>query len=360
MEDHLKAYERQIKKTHKFGNTPKFKGQMTTQLKQRLFVEVAGETFQKLGWDVLYEGDNAVEAKSRNAGGNWTEKITATFDYGKVHVESVSLGGGIWDMGRNSKRVRLFIHAFELTEKAYDEDALKNLEEAVDRKDNWDDYVIPDSLPAPKNRIKPQIAVPVIGGLIVGLLVGFSMALLRFNGIYIMGMFEVGVAVLIAFAFKYFIRIGNYTNLLALLYILGGTVLITYMASQYFMFYLSAGGGGHSISSFFEFIKLKLETGIRIDSIDIGWVGLVLSWALQIGLTYFIAYIKVGLSYNFYLADRIPYEVSEFVLYYFIKGKKEPQVRHELKKMGWVTIQSQIEAIQSVIGLQNINEIRRG
>ena len=97
-----------------------------------------------------------MEAMTKRGLWHWGQKITVTFEYGKVKVKSVSLGNEFWDIGRNSKRVKLFIYAFQQTENEFDQDALAALEKETEKANNWDDYEIPKSLPQPKERKEPR------------------------------------------------------------------------------------------------------------------------------------------------------------------------------------------------------------
>tara|TARA_A100000171_G_scaffold28924_1_gene27008 strand:+ start:4713 stop:5798 length:1086 start_codon:yes stop_codon:yes gene_type:complete len=359
MEDQFEEFETRIRKSHRFGLTPKFKEYTKTNLKKRLFVAIAVKAFEKLHWDIVFQDETSVEAKRKGSWDRWTEKITATFEYGKVTVESISLGNEMWDNGRNSKRVRLFIHAFELTEKELDKGALEELENELDREDNWDNYVLPESLPAPPKQLNPQLVFPMVGGIVISLITGFIIAFLTYQSTYFIGAFEVGAALLIAFSFKYLIRLGNYTNFQILQYILGGVVLLTYISNQYFYFELIWNTNNYEPISFLEFIKLRIKAGLEIKSLDTGWIGLVISWIFQLGITYIIVYLRVISSLTVYLLERVPIEVSEFTLFHLIKGKSEDHVRLELTKMGWGTQQSQNEALESIAGMQNAQELDR-
>jgi len=123
MEEKYKQYEKTIKKKHSFAWTPKYASEFSTRLSAKEFIAIAEKTFKDLGWDIVYQDDKSIEAKrSEKSLGTerWTEGITATFDYGKIQVKSVTLGNEMWDVGRNSKRVQLFIYAFQEIEKSFD------------------------------------------------------------------------------------------------------------------------------------------------------------------------------------------------------------------------------------------------
>ena len=149
MTEDLQKFEKSIKKEGKFGWTPKYKAQINTGLEKRLFVELATKTFEEIGWDIVFRDDESVMAVRRGSLKKATEKITASYQSGDILVESESLGNELWDMGRNSKRVKLFIHVYTLMEKDCEGEKLALLKQSVERQDNWDDCVIPDELPKP-------------------------------------------------------------------------------------------------------------------------------------------------------------------------------------------------------------------
>lgn len=359
MTEELTKYEKSIRKKGKFGWTPKYKEKIRTQLEKRLFIEIAIKSFEKIGWDIVSRDEESVVAMRKGSWDRWTEKITATYQFGNINVESESLGNEIWDMGRNSKRVKLFIYAYEQTEKEFEGEALQELKKSVEEQDNWDDYEVPASLPKPKNRISPQPMIPIIGGLIISLITGYIIAFLTFKATYFIGAFELGVALLIAFGLKYSVRFGNYTNFEVLQYLLGVVVFITYLSNQYFLYELILSNNEVGRIGFLEFIKWRLENGLMIKSLDTGWIGLVISWIFQLGLTYLIAYFRLISSLTVFVIERVPSEVADFTMYLFVKGKSESEVRHELSKMGWSTAQQQDEAFEAIGGYHSANELGR-
>lgn len=359
MTPELKLYEKTIKKKHSFGWTPKYEEEIKTSLNKKVFVPIVVKTFEKLGWDLVHQDDFSAEAKRRGEWNRWTEKISVTYEHGKVKVKSISLGNEMWDVGRNSKRVKLFIHSFQEKVKEFDAEALEELEREVERINNWDDYEIPESLPQPKRRTKPKIYIAILGGLLLSLILGFLLAFLSFKAIYIIGLFEVGVAIAIGFVFKYLIKASNYTNFSVLNYIMIGVVILTYLSNQYFQYELILNEYNLERIGFIEFMKLRFREGLTIKSLDTGWIGLVISWAIQLGLTWLIAYLRIASSLTAYQLERIPTEVTDFAAYHFIKDKKEEQVRGELSKMGWVNKQDQDEVFESLGAVYSANELRR-
>ncbi len=359
MTEELNQYEKAIKRKHSFGWTPKYEESFKTGLKETVFTPIAIQTFEKLGWVVVYQDDKTVEAKKEKSWSEWGNKITVTYEYGKVKVKSVSLGNEMWDFGRNSKRVKLFIHVFDETHKSFDSTTIKELEIATERANNWDDYEIPDSLPQPKERREPQFWIPIIGGIITALVLGLMVAFLSVKGIYIIGLFEVAVAIAIGFVFNYLIKLSNYTDYEKLNYILIGTVVLVYVSNQYFQYQIILYENHYEPIGFVEFIKLRLEGGLIIKSLNTGWIGLVLSWVFQLGFTYLIGMLRLVSNLTSYQLDRIPMEVVDFAFYHFVKEKPENQVRMELAKMGWTEKYDQDEVFESIGAVQGAVELNR-
>lgn len=359
MTEALKTYESTIKKKHSFHWTPKFEEEIRTDLNKTVIIPIVIKTFEKLGWDLLYQDEKNAEAKRKSGWNHWTEKITVSFDYGKLTIKSVSLGNEVWDNGRNSKRVKLFIHAFQQIEKEYDREALAKLEQDVEKSNNWDHYEIPESLPQPKTRKEPQIWIPIVGGIITALLLGFIIALLSVKGIYIIGLFEVGVAIAIGFVLKQLIKISNYTSYDYLHYLLIGMLLVTYISNQFFQYQIILNENNFQPFSFWEFMQARFEAGLTLKKLNTGWIGLIISWILQLIITYFVGVLRLASSLTAYQLDRVPMAVVDFALYHFVKEKTEAQVRTELSKMGWTEKQDQDEVFESIGAMQGATELNR-
>ncbi|MBT9393993.1 hypothetical protein KLP40_12545 [Hymenobacter sp. NST-14] len=359
MTEELKKYESTIKKKHSVSWSPKYDEEFRTDLNRIVFIPIVVKTFEKLGWDLVYQDEKSAEAKIKRDLWQWGQKITVTFDYGKVKVKSVSLGNEFWDIGRNSKRVKLFIYAFQQTEKEFDIEALTELEQQTEKANNWDDYEIPESLPTPKKRREPKLWIPIVGGLLTALLLGYVVAILSVKGIYVIGLFEVGVALAIGFAFKFLIKASNFTNYDILNYTLIGMVVLVYGSNQYFQYHIILQEINYEAIGFFEFLKLRLEAGLTIKSLNTGWIGLVISWIFQLGFTYAIGMLRLASNLTSYQLERVPMKVVDFAFYHFVKDKSENQVRSELSKMGWTEEQDQNEVFESIGALQGATELNR-
>lgn len=359
MDKKFQNFENSIKGKHSFRFTPKYQEEFTIKIKPRIFVEIAVKTFESLGWDIVYQDENQIEAKRQGDFEKWTHKIIAKANHiGKVEVKSESLGNEMWDMGKNSKRVKLFIYAFNELLKDYDENKLAELEKEVEKKDNWDDYEIPETLPSPKKFMQPQIVIPIIGIGIISLALAYFIALLSLEGLYVIGLYEIGAGIILGFSLKLLMKLGNFTDWGKIKYILVGAVILTFLMNQVFQYQLILARNNYEPIGFIAFMKLRFEQGLTIKDLNVGSIGLLILWIVQLGLTYLIGYLRTISAIVKISIERVPVEVVDFAVYHFIKGKNEIAVKQELSKMGWKTDLEHdmvFEAIGGVHGGQNLN-----
>lgn len=362
MEESLKIHEKTIVTKHSFGWTPKFEEEFRTTLNEKVFLPIAEKTIEKLNWDIVYQNGKTIEAKRKeNSFGieKWTEAISITYHHGKVLVKSNSLGNEMWDNGRNSKRVKLFIHAFKQTEKSFDKEALTKLEIEIDRKNNWDDYVIPENLPQPKEAKIPNFRIPLIGGILSSVLLAFIIAEISVNIIYVIGLFEVLAGLALALSLKYLMQVSNFTEFQKLKYLLIGMIILTYTLNQYFQYEIILREYNYERIGFLSFLKLSLEEGLTIKKINTGWIGLLISWILQLVITYYVALLRLISNIALYQLDRVPKEVWDFAFYHLVKDKTENEVRVELSKKGWSEKRNQDEVFEAIGAIHDVKELSR-
>ncbi|MEY8761866.1 hypothetical protein [Chryseobacterium tongliaoense] len=362
MEDIFKDYEKNIPKKHSISFSPKYKEEFKTSISETLFIGIAEKTFEKLGWDLIYKDDNNIEAKRKEAGWvneRWTEIITASYKNGIVLVKSESLGNEIWDAGKNSKRVKLFIYAYQETLKTFDEQALKEFENEIEKKNNWDDYIIPETLPKPSQAKVPNITLPIIGGLCLSLILGFILAFLSVKGLYIIILFEFLVATVITFVMKYLIKFSNYTDFSKLQYLLGAMIILIYILNQYFQYELILHENNLERIGFLNFLQIRFTQGFTVNKANLGWIGWIINWILQLGLTGIFVYLQIVSALTKYIIGRVPIEVVDFAYYHLVKEKSEEEIRSELAKKGWSDIKNQDEVFEAIGGMQNAIELNR-
>ncbi len=136
-------------------------------------------------------------------------------------------------------------------------------------------------------------------------------------------------------------------------------VVIIYASNQYFQYFIVLNENNYSPISFFEYMTIQFETGFVLNSINTGWIGLLIVWAFQLVITYIIGLLKFNSQLAIYQLERVPIEVTNFAYYHLKKQKTEDQVRTELSKMGWKTKQHQNEVLESIAAILEIHEMRR-
>jgi len=361
MEEKFKDYEKTIVKKHSFGS-PKYKEEFRTSLSKTVFIPIVEKTILKLDWDLVFKNENSIEAKRKEVTfgiEKWTEAITITFNHGNVEVKSESLGGEILDLGRNSKRVKLFIYAFKETEKEFDKEALNALELETEKKNNWDDYIIPETLTAPKELKKNNFSFLIVGGLIISLLLGFILAEVSIHLIYVIGIFELLIGLAIAYSLKYLIELSRFEEIKKIKYLLMAMVFITYFFNQYFQYEIILGENDFERIGFLNFLEIRLSEGLLIKKLNTGWIGLVLSWIFQLIFTYYIAFAKLISLIVAYKIKKVPVDVLDFATYHFIKGKSENEVRKELSDKGWAIDGNQDEVFEAIGAINGSIELNR-
>lgn len=362
MDKNFKNYEETIPRKHRISFSPKYKEEFKTSVNEIIFIAVAEKAFEKLGWDVVYKDDFTIEVKRKEAGWmneRWTEIITATYKEGNIAVKSESLGNEIWDAGKNSKRVKLFIYAYQETLKTFDQEALQELEKEAERKNNWDDYIIPDTLPKPAQTKTPDLTIPLIGGLFVSLILGFTLAYLSVKGVYLIILFEFLVATAIGFAMKYLIKFSNYTDFRKLQYVLAAMIILIYASSQYFQYEIILRENNLERIGFLSFLKIRFSQGFTVNKVNLGWIGWIISWIIQLGLTGLFTYLKIIMVLTKYVLERIPAEVVDFACYHAFKNKSEEEIRKELAGKGWSDKKDQDEVFEAIGGLYSATELNR-
>ena len=110
---------------HRFGWTPSYEDDFSTQLNQTLAIEIAAQAASELDWDILYRDETSLEVKRPDFFRPDAKKISLRFQNQRLYLKSESIGGGLWDIGQNSKTVMLFVHIFRQIEAKHDGQSLK-------------------------------------------------------------------------------------------------------------------------------------------------------------------------------------------------------------------------------------------
>ncbi len=339
MEQIYKDFEKTIKKNVSFRFTPKYSENLELPgVNPRLIIEVVQKVVEALDWEVIYMDDSSLEANTTKSKWSANYAVTISLNHvGRMEVKSVSTGNEMIDFGANSKKVKLFIYAFQDIFGKYDQSALNELQKQVDKEDKMSDYVIPETLPQPVTLKTPNRLIVWIGGLLFSIAAAYLTALISYHGIYIIGIFEIVTAWLAAFCIKKLLKLSNFTDLKSYMQLVAVMTTIIFIGEQFFQYLIFIIDTGYTFMSFFDFMSEKIAAGINYKNLNMGPIGLIVSWGLEIFLLYIFLKILVLQKVVIYMATRVQPEVVDFAKYYFVQGKTEDEVKAELSKMGWNT-----------------------
>lgn len=264
MEQKYKDFEKTIKKKVSFNFTPKYKEQVEIPgVNPRLIIEIAQKAVEALDWTLIYVDEAILEAHTTT--GKWSANYAISISInhlGRMEVKSQSTGNEIIDLGVNSKKVKLFIYAFEDIRSGYDQTALDELQKQVEKEDKMSDYVIPVSLPQPKTSKTPNRNLLWAGALAFSAVAAFLLAFISYHGIYIIGLFEFAVAWLAALTIKQVLKWSNYTDLTHYTLLIITMTAVIFIGEQLFQYLIFINDTGYSFLSFFEFMEEKIAAGI--------------------------------------------------------------------------------------------------
>jgi hypothetical protein len=356
----LENLQSTVKTKYSFKYKPEFSESFKTDLKDNQIIPLIIEVFEKLEWSIVFTDKKSVEAKRKNDWNKLTEKITITKkSSGRIEAHSKTIEGNFVDFGKNSKRTGLFIALFQKLATEYQESGkLTELETEYEKQNSWAEYEIPSELPSPKEFGKPNLNLSIIGGFVIAILFGLLIAFLTVNFTYFIVLYEVGIGLGVGYLFGQVLKKTNYIEFRPIQFIIGGMMVVMFFTNLFTQYQLIITENNISGLGFFEFIKLRFESGLTIKDLDTGWIGLSLSWIFQIVLPFFIAQAKVaGITMN-YMIEKIPEKVLEYTIYLFEMDKSESEVRIELAQKGWNKKSDQdevLEALRAVSGFHQSN-----
>lgn len=348
MNEKLKQYEKSIKRVHKFAWTPKYSETIQAKVKSTLITYIAKKIIGELEWDLTYWDDNILEIKA-TTNQKWTEKILIeVVEFNSIKIESSSIEG-LWDLGRNVKRVKLFIFAFQEYVATLDSSKIETLEKEAFNEKNLIDYIIPEKISPPKNTFRVKLPIMILCSMIFSAVIGFIFAELLFHKIYKFILFEIIIAIIIGFLFTRIVRVLYYSNYENLTKLILASIISTYLFSDIFLYYLI----------------LKTEDITYLHFLSIRYLGtnsivfIVIYWIVKIAISYYIANYIFTLSFLSYLINRIPEDVIDFAIYHLEKGKEVELLKMELYKKGWTNEDDQDDVINAIGSIQTFQDLRR-
>lgn len=350
-----------IKRKYSFKYKPEFKETFKTDIENNQIIPLIIEVFEKLEWPIVYSNKTTVEAKRKNDWNKLTEKITVTKNAsGRIEVHSKTLQGNFIDFGNNSKRTGLFIALFKKLASEYQQTGkLDELKTKLENENSWADYKIPSELPKPKVKRPPNLMLTLLGGLIIAILFGVIVAFLTVHFTYFIGVYELGLGLGIGYLFSQVLKSTNYLDFSITNIILGAIMVVMFITNQFTQYQIIISENNFTGLGFFEFMRLRIENGLSIKSLNTGWIGLILSYIFQMVFPFLIAVSQVYISSSKTIIEKIPKKVLEYAIYLFEMEKSESEVRALLAEKGWSKKSDQDDVIQAILEISGFNQMRR-
>ncbi|GAB5525652.1 MAG: hypothetical protein Roseis2KO_35240 [Roseivirga sp.] len=354
-EEQYNNFIKTIRKKRSWGLTPKYSETLQSGLNPQLSIALAVEVFERLQWKVIqYDQEGVIALRpKKNLMSPEDEKISVSLiDQKTIKIESKSTGQEIFDMGRNSVRVKLFIHVFNEIRDLKTEEELSELEKELIRSENWDDYKVPSNLPSPvKIREKKPILFYIIVS-ISALLISFIFAIVLLQ-VHLILLFESLIGWLMSTIIVKAAKIADYTDFKSISLLTVFVTLTIIFGSQYFQYQITIYQHPElNTLSFLQFLELRFRQGFTIDSMNLGWYGWIGLFILQFVIIYYMNMVLVFAGLIRYMKDRVPKEVIDFALYHLVKGKNEHGVRTELSTKGWSEKQHQDYVFEAIGAIQ--------
>ena len=190
-------------------------------------------------------------------------------------------------------------------------------------------------MPHPKFQEKPNLAITILGGLIISISIGLIIGLLSQKFIYIIGIYELGIGMSMGYFFSKVLKKTNYIEFDKIKIIIGFMCFLIFFTSQFLQYLLIIIDNNITDLSFIEFMIFRIENGLMIKTLNTGWIGLLLSWIFQIVFPFFLAMSQIASSIMNYSIEKIPEKVLEYVFYLLDNDKSESEIRAELASKGW-------------------------
>lgn len=351
MREDLKALEKNLKRKHSIRVTPKFETSFSTKHSNIIFFLLVEKVFHALEWEVIASDGTTMVAHRKSKWDEWTEKIIVEYTGGNIRIKSKSLRKEIWDAGNNSLRVQLFIEAFHIIEKESDFETLKSKEDKIISSYNFENYVVPNSLPQP-NFESSNFTPIAISGIITTICSAGLIAFLSVDIKYIFFIYEILAIVPLVFILNYSIEKNHFydDNKIAL-FIAGLSVLFS-ASNIFFQYRILLLEKRISEAVLFQFIENPLNTELLIPALLLTLLGI-----FQIAIIYLVTNYFVQNHIRKITFHLIPQEVLVYANYLMHKGYNTDQITEELSQKGWCKKSEQRLIFKGIIYIGRLTNI---
>ncbi|MCF6297690.1 MAG: transposase [Flavobacteriaceae bacterium] len=211
---------------------------------------------------------------------------------------------------------------------------LKIRENELQDKTYWKNYLTPKSLPRRETYSQPKMWLPIIGGIVISLIVGYGLAFIMASNFFYIVPIILVTGLIVAVLYGFIVEKSNCINFKFLLIVLFGIVLLSFLFGEYFYYELPKYD---SSVSFLNFFKSRFNVGMQLDDgagAGSGTVILITIWVGILASAFFISWLMLVRLLRF-LNNGVPEEVLEFGLYHLNDGKSKDQIRIELSQKRW-------------------------
>lgn len=347
MKNKYEELERSIKKIHRFAffGTPKYEEVLTVPIKKFLFLPIAEKVVQLLGWEYLGGAEDTIYAETKNKWGVRGRVTICYEEYTKISIRSESLMDQIWDNGRNSRRVKLFIRVLlDEIEHLSDVDR-SEIEQKFEKEYNWDDYEVPKIISPPLTLKAPNFWVPLIATLFASIISAFI-----YVEIVMITKISILVPDLVVVFFMYLVvtrvaRFANYTEIKGLITVLvtGG---ITITGTVFIRMYMLSAGSTVA-NNFLDWLINRYSSIAELNILELLYF--LFSILFYYSVLSFVFYLRIIKYRAEIIFDRIPEDVYEYALYLVSKGHSLESLRLRLSEIGWEKEKDQDFVIEALM-----------
>lgn len=342
----LEEIKSSIKRKVIFKYKPDFSTSFKTNIKESQVIPLCFEVCRLLKWGIIEENENIIVAIKHRKFGNSSEQISIkTSNHNKIYLNSISLKQRFVDFGNNSQRVQMFMTLFQKLEKEYQYSGkLEELETIYNKRNSWEDYKIPDTLPTPPKKREPNFNIVIIGVLLISIFTGVISGIYTFNFREPATIYPYITGAIIGYLFVRIVKYANFLKSERYPYFIIGIVFCTLIITMITNYFLLLEAKEIEAIHFYDFITSRVNNTLNVEQLNQGS-----SYIIQIivisCIQYFIAWIIFLYKRVKYFLYDIPEEVTEYVLYLHHINTPESTIRMKLAEKGWSKKTDQNEAM---------------
>lgn len=310
-----------------------------TSLPRDIVMSSAERAVKILYWEIIISEKDCLRAiRSNDYKG--TEEVTIIYCDGELTIECRLLESSL-EFQRKSKRINEFKLAFnEITQELVSSEKIEEELQYTKELERQTEYVVPESLSKPPVIKEQKWFYFIQGTLLLTSILGCLLAMFS-SFIYYIFLFDSAIGVAVAFVYAFLVKKSNVSNFKKI--IISGfiSILTIYFLSQLIRFLFIVNKHNIIDASIFDYFQEKFNAGIQIEDFDLGSIGLVVAWLVELATSLGSFYLYFSMKFTKIELEKIPSDVLDFVAYLIDEGKNDSEIRNELSRMGWTDIENQ-------------------